>query len=87
MKIFKRRWTMKMKEKKESFYKLKMSLEDKIKLMYKTFEGTYLVSNRPHSPSLPLRTCSSDRGRVRRSLSRRSSRSRTRRSLQVRMPS
>ena len=57
------------------------------KMMYKTFEGTYLVSNHPHSPSLPLRTCSLDRGRVRRSLSRRSSRSRTRRSLQVRIPS
>ena len=34
----------KMKEKKESFYKLKMSQEDEIKLMNKMFEGTYLVS-------------------------------------------
>ena len=55
MKIFKRRGTRKMKEKKESFYKLKMSLEDKIKLMYKTFEGTYLVSNRPTPPPSPHR--------------------------------
>ena len=57
MKLFRRHGIRKMKEKKESFYKLKMSLEDKIKLMNKMFEGTYLVPNLvsdyPHSPSLP----------------------------------
>ena len=79
MKLFRRHGIRKMKEKKESFYKLKMSLEDKIKLMNKIFEGTYLVSlmsledkiklmnkmfegtylvpnlvsDYPHSPSLP----------------------------------
>ena len=53
------------------------------KMMDKTFEGTYLVSNQPHSPSLPPWTCSLDRGRARRSLGRR----RTRRSRQGRIAS
>ena len=69
MKLFRRHGMRKMKEKKESFYKLKMfegtylvslmSLEDKIKLMNKMFKGTYLVPNLvsdyTQSPSLPHR--------------------------------
>ena len=70
MKLFRRHGMRKMKEKKESFYKLKMfegtylvslmSPEDKIKLMNRMFKGTYLVPNLvsdyPNSPSLRPQT-------------------------------